>query len=75
MIHRFDGGPVGLDNVAAAIGEESGTIEDVIEPYLIQQGYLQRTPRGRIATQAAWRHLGLQPPAGRGGADLFGAGV
>ena len=62
VIHRFDGGPVGLDNVAAAIGEEPGTIEDVIEPYLIQQGYLQRTPRGRVATLAAWRHLGLQPP-------------
>jgi Holliday junction DNA helicase RuvB len=63
VIHRFDGGPVGLDNVAAAIGEEAGTIEDVIEPYLIQQGYLQRTPRGRVATAAAWRHLGLAPPA------------
>ena len=63
VIHRFDGGPVGLDNVAAAIGEESGTIEDVIEPYLIQQGYLQRTPRGRVATAAAFRHLGLAPPA------------
>jgi holliday junction DNA helicase RuvB len=62
VIQRFDGGPVGLDNVAAAIGEESGTIEDVIEPYLIQQGYLQRTPRGRIATAAAYRHLGLAPP-------------
>jgi Holliday junction DNA helicase RuvB len=62
VIHRFDGGPVGLDNVAAAIGEESGTIEDVIEPYLIQQGYLQRTPRGRIATLAAYRHLGVAPP-------------
>jgi holliday junction DNA helicase RuvB len=58
IVHRFDGGPVGLDNVAAAIGEEPGTIEDVIEPYLIQQGYLQRTPRGRIATLAAYRHLG-----------------
>ncbi len=69
VVHRFDGGPVGLDNVAAAIGEESGTIEDVIEPYLIQQGYLQRTPRGRIATLAAYRHLGLTPPQ-RG--DLFG---
>jgi Holliday junction DNA helicase RuvB len=55
--------------VAAAIGEEPGTIEDVIEPYLIQQGFLQRTPRGRVATQAAWRHLGLMPPAGK--ADLF----
>jgi Holliday junction DNA helicase RuvB len=67
VIHRFDGGPVGLDNVAAAIGEEPGTIEDVIEPYLIQQGYLQRTPRGRVATLAAWRHLGLQAPARDGG--------
>ena len=62
IIHRFDGGPVGLDNVAAAIGEESGTIEDVIEPYLIQQGFLQRTPRGRIATLAAFVHLGVTPP-------------
>ena len=69
VVHRFDGGPVGLDNVAAAIGEEPGTIEDVIEPYLIQQGYLQRTPRGRVATLLAWRHLGLTPPAR--GADLF----
>ena len=67
VIHRFDGGPVGLDNVAAAIGEEPGTIEDVIEPYLIQQGYLQRTPRGRVATQAAWRHLGLAAPQREGG--------
>jgi holliday junction DNA helicase RuvB len=72
VIHRFDGGPVGLENVAAAIGEEAGTIEDVIEPYLIQQGYLQRTPRGRIATQAAWRHLGLVAPQ-RGAGDLFDA--
>ncbi len=69
VIHRFAGGPVGLDNVAAAIGEEAGTIEDVIEPYLIQQGYLQRTPRGRVATAAAWRHLGLAPPAA--GPGLF----
>jgi len=71
VIHRFDGGPVGLDNVAAAIGEEAGTIEDVIEPYLIQQGYLQRTPRGRIATVAAYRHLGLLPP--QRASDLFGS--
>ncbi len=70
VIHRFDGGPVGLDNVAAAIGEERDTIEDVIEPFLIQQGFLQRTPRGRIATLAAYRHLGLEPAAGRGD-DLF----
>jgi len=70
VIHRFDGGPVGLDNVAAAIGEEAGTIEDVIEPYLIQQGYLQRTPRGRVATPSAWRHLGIAPSARAN--DLFG---
>ncbi|HIV71719.1 MAG TPA: Holliday junction branch migration DNA helicase RuvB [Candidatus Aquabacterium excrementipullorum] len=63
IIHRFDGGPVGLDNVAAAIGEERDTIEDVIEPYLIQQGFLQRTPRGRIATAQAFRHVGLTPPS------------
>jgi len=62
VIHRFDGGPVGLDNIAASIGEEPGTIEDVIEPYLIQQGFLQRTPRGRMATLAAFRHLGVTPP-------------
>jgi Holliday junction DNA helicase RuvB len=68
VIHRFDGGPVGLDNLAAAIGEERDTIEDVIEPYLIQQGYLQRTPRGRIATATAYRHLGLvAPKSGEGG--------
>ncbi len=69
VVHRFDGGPVGLENVAASIGEEAGTIEDVIEPYLIQQGFLQRTPRGRIATLAAYRHLGVAPKAN--GADLF----
>jgi Holliday junction DNA helicase RuvB len=69
VIHRFDGGPVGLDNVAAAIGEERETIEDVIEPYLIQQGFLQRTPRGRIATLAAYRHLGVTPP--KRADDLF----
>ena len=67
VIHRFDGGPVGLDNIAASIGEERDTIEDVIEPYLIQQGYLQRTPRGRIATLAAYRHLGVTPPQAAGG--------
>ena len=72
VIHRFDGGPVGLDNVAAAIGEEAGTIEDVIEPYLIQQGYLQRTPRGRIATLAAYRHLGVTPPTACGGRFVRG---
>ena len=62
VVHRFDGGPVGVDNIAASIGEDAGTIEDVIEPYLIQQGFLQRTPRGRIATAQAFRHVGLTPP-------------
>ncbi|MFC7461645.1 Holliday junction branch migration DNA helicase RuvB [Hydrogenophaga defluvii] len=71
VVHRFDGGPVGLDNIAASIGEERDTIEDVIEPYLIQQGFLQRTPRGRVATLAAYRHLGVTPPTTEGG--LFGA--
>jgi len=59
IIHKFDGGPVGIDNLASAISEERETIEDVIEPYLIQQGFLQRTPRGRIATALAYTHLGL----------------
>jgi Holliday junction DNA helicase RuvB len=71
VIHRFDGGPVGLDNIAASIGEERDTIEDVIEPFLIQQGFLQRTPRGRVATLAAYRHLGVAPPAS--GVGLFDA--
>jgi len=71
VIHRFDGGPVGLDNIAASIGEERDTIEDVIEPFLIQQGFLQRTPRGRVATLAAYRHLGVAPPAS--GLGLFDA--
>jgi len=62
VIEKFSGGPVGLDNLAAAIGEESDTIEDVLEPFLIQQGYLQRTPRGRVATLAAYRHFGLAAP-------------
>ena len=62
VIDKFMGGPVGLDNLAAAIGEEKDTIEDVLEPYLIQQGYLQRTPRGRIATTRAYAHFGLQRP-------------
>lgn len=60
LIERFSGGPVGLDNLAAAIGEERDTIEDVLEPYLIQQGFLQRTPRGRIATSRTYLHFGLQ---------------
>jgi holliday junction DNA helicase RuvB len=63
MLEKFGGGPVGVDNLAAAIGEARDTIEDVLEPYLIQQGYLQRTPRGRIATPSIWRHFGLAAPA------------
>lgn len=59
IIEKFDGGPVGVDSIAAAIGEEKNTIEDVLEPFLIQQGFLMRTPRGRMATQAAYRHFGL----------------
>jgi Holliday junction DNA helicase RuvB len=62
IIEKFDGGPVGVDSLAAAIGEERGTIEDVLEPYLIQQGYIMRTPRGRVATRTAWLHCGLEPP-------------
>ena len=67
VIEKFSGGPVGLDNLAAAIGEERDTIEDVLEPYLIQQGFLQRTPRGRMATPHAYRHLGFTPSSGTPG--------
>jgi Holliday junction DNA helicase RuvB len=73
VIEKFDGGPVGVENLAAAIGEERDTIEDVLEPFLIQQGYLQRTQRGRIATALAYRHFGLAPRAGRRDGDLFDA--
>ena len=73
MLQKFDGGPVGIDNLAAAIGEERGTIEDVLEPYLIQQGYLMRTPRGRLATRSAWQHFGLAAPAAPTN-DLFSGG-
>ena len=71
VMDKFSGGPVGLDNLAAAIGEERDTIEDVIEPYLIQQGFLQRTPRGRIATAGAYTHFGLHAPTGAQGGDLW----
>jgi Holliday junction DNA helicase RuvB len=73
IIEKFAGGPVGVDNLAAAIGEERGTIEDVLEPYLIQQGFIMRTPRGRMATRHAWLHCGLRPPAQTGNVplDLF----
>ncbi len=66
VLDKFGGGPVGVDNLAAAIGEARDTIEDVLEPFLIQQGYLQRTPRGRIATAAIWRHFGLTQPGTNG---------
>jgi holliday junction DNA helicase RuvB len=62
IMEKFDGGPVGIESLAAAIGEERGTLEDVIEPYLIQQGFLARTARGRIATRSAWQHFGLKVP-------------
>ncbi len=62
IIEKFDGGPVGIDSLSAAVGEERGTIEDVLEPYLIQQGFIQRTPRGRILTPRAFEHMGLATP-------------
>lgn len=77
MIEKFDGGPVGLDSLAAAIGEERHTIEDVLEPYLIQQGYMMRTPRGRVVTRHAYLHFGLNIPKRSGespSGDLFSAG-
>src|SRR6266550_343805 len=64
LIHKFNGGPVGLNSLAVAIGEEAGTIEEVNEPYLIMEGYIKRTPQGRVATANAYRKLGLKPPAG-----------
>jgi Holliday junction DNA helicase RuvB len=63
MIDKFDGGPVGIDSLAAAISEERHTIEDVLEPYLIQQGYIMRTPRGRVVTRHAYLHFGLNVPS------------
>jgi Holliday junction DNA helicase RuvB len=69
LIEKFDGGPVGVESLAAAIGEERGTIEDVIEPYLIQQGFMMRTPRGRVVTSRAYSHFGLKT-ANQGEIDL-----
>jgi Holliday junction DNA helicase RuvB len=71
VLDKFAGGPVGIDNLAAAIGEERDTIEDVLEPYLIQQGYLQRTPRGRVATLSTYRHFGVAPPRHASNGDLW----
>ena len=73
VIDKFGGGPVGVDNLAAAIGEARDTIEDVLEPFLIQQGFLQRTPRGRIATAAIYHHLGLDSPYGNAQSELWKA--
>ncbi|HEV7856324.1 MAG TPA: Holliday junction branch migration DNA helicase RuvB, partial [Herminiimonas sp.] len=72
VLFKFNGGPVGLDNLAAAIGEERDTIEDVLEPYLIQQGFLQRTPRGRIATPVAYAHFGVTAPQTGPNGELWG---
>jgi Holliday junction DNA helicase RuvB len=71
VIEKFGGGPVGVDNLAAAIGEARDTIEDVLEPFLIQQGYLQRTPRGRVATNRVYQHLGLPAPSNDGNIPLW----
>ena len=62
MIEKFDGGPVGIDSIAAAVGEERGTLEDVIEPFLIQQGFFMRTARGRMASRSAYQHFGRKAP-------------
>ncbi len=70
IIEKFDGGPVGIESIAAAIGEERGTLEDVLEPYLIQQGFMMRTSRGRVATKNAYLHFGLRPPTASGNQDL-----
>jgi Holliday junction DNA helicase RuvB len=72
IIEKFDGGPVGLTTIAAAVGEDAGTLEDVYEPYLMQQGFLDRTPRGRVATPGAYKHFGYARPAGGPQNTLFG---
>ena len=71
LIERFDGGPTGIESLAASLGESRDTLEDIIEPYLIQQGFLERTPRGRMAGRKAYEHLGLKPPARNAAPDLF----
>ena len=76
IIENFDGGPVGVESLAAALSEDRGTLEDVVEPYLIQQGYLVRTARGRMVSARGWRHLGLTPPPRQAqAADLFDGGA
>lgn len=73
LLKLFGGGPVGLSTLAVAVGEERETVEEVAEPFLVREGLLARTPRGRVATPAAWAHLGLTPAQGSGQQDLFGA--
>jgi Holliday junction DNA helicase RuvB len=71
IMENFDGGPVGVESLAAALSEERGTLEDVVEPFLIQQGFIMRTARGRMATAKAYRHFGLSMPGGKTDSDLF----
>jgi Holliday junction DNA helicase RuvB len=72
IIDKFEGGPVGIGTIAAAVGEDAGTLEEVYEPFLVQNGFLHRTPRGRVATMAAYRHFGYEPPAPTAQPELFG---
>jgi Holliday junction DNA helicase RuvB len=71
IIEKFEGGPVGISTIAAAVGEDASTIEEVYEPYLVQNGFLQRTPRGRMATPQAYRHFGYTPPSQEGGQGVL----
>jgi Holliday junction DNA helicase RuvB len=72
IIEKYDGGPVGIGTIAAAVGEDAGTIEEVYEPFLVQNGFLHRTPRGRMATPSAYRHFGYEPPVPSAQPELFG---
>ena len=72
LLEKFGGGPVGVETISASVSEERDTIEDVYEPFLIQRGFLKRTPRGRVATPAAWKHLGIAPPKTSAQDSLFG---
>jgi Holliday junction DNA helicase RuvB len=72
IAEAYQGGPVGIETMSAALSESRDALEEVIEPYLLQQGLIQRTPRGRMLTHASWRHLGLEPPRPAGTSDLFG---
>ena len=74
VVDRFDGGPVGVDAIAASLSEERGTLEEVVEPFLLQAGFIARTPRGRLATQATYEHLGVPTPKRKGGAPTGAQG-